>query len=134
MRSGNIELDRPIRAALDRPRKKLTTRKIALPIAIDEDAPLNGQFQIGLRALDMHLLAPDQPVHQSLLLHRKLLPASNRVRVIQETDIENKLLKIAQRHLRVLRIPTRRIERRRPAELLLLLPSLHNVSQLHKKI
>src|SRR5579883_2749753 len=74
----------------------------------------------------MHALAANKPVHQTLLFSRDGLPARDGIGVVEETDIEDKLLEIAQGHLRVLRVGRGWVERQAPAKrFLLFAPALH---------
>src|SRR5260221_1932456 len=68
-------------------------------------------------SLDMHLLVSYQPVDQALLLQRKVWPASDGIRFMEEADIKDEFLKIVERHFSILRIAARGIECRCPAKL-----------------
>src|SRR5579885_117736 len=112
----NIKLDNAIRALFNRPGKKFAAWEVALATAMSTLPPVNSTLHFGAYAQNTHAPVPGQPIHIALLLHRNLSPALNRLWIIQETNIEDKFFKLAQRHLGVLRISRRGIERRGPAE------------------
>ena len=41
-------------------------------------------------------------IHESLLLDRNFLPTCNWIGIVEEADVKDKFLKLAQRHLRIL--------------------------------
>src|SRR5579871_1894913 len=44
---GDVELDHAVGAVLDRPGEELAAGEVALAIAVDEDAPVYGERQVG---------------------------------------------------------------------------------------
>ena len=106
----NIELDDAIGAILDRPGEELAAGEITLAIAVDKHAILDGECEIGAMTFYAHLLMPNEPVDEALLLRGDFLPARDRIRIIEKTDVKHEFLKFAQRHLRVLDVGSLWIE------------------------
>src|SRR6266516_474789 len=66
----NVERNNAIRALLYRTGEEFAAGKIALPVAVNEDAILNGECQVRPIALDTYLFVSGQPINQPLLLRR----------------------------------------------------------------
>ena len=74
-----------------------------MSIAGDEHAILDRHAQIHVFALNHHLVAAGQPIHQHALPLALFLPRCHRVWLVQFASIEDEVLIIAQAHIRFLR-------------------------------
>src|SRR5947209_441785 len=127
---GYIELDHPMCAVLDRSREEFATGEVALSITVDKATVLDGEGEVCLLTQDMHMMPADEPIYQALLLPGQGFPVSNRIRVVEEANVEYELFKLVQGHMCILCISTCWVEGVTPAEISRLFPHAKNIPHL----